>query len=88
MGRVNNTNYQLKRLHGNILMKNFRNYILFFFVVINIFFFGFFLQTICPNWGFGGGGAGKPLEYTHSCQMGWFQFDVLYNHNKIINFMN
>jgi hypothetical protein len=37
MGRVNNTNYQLKRLHGNILMKNFRNYILFFFVVINIF---------------------------------------------------
>ena len=37
MGRVNNTNYQLKRLHGNILMKNFRNYIFFFFVVINIF---------------------------------------------------
>jgi len=36
MGRVNNTNYQLKRLHGNILMKNFRNYI-FFFVFINIF---------------------------------------------------
>ena len=37
MGRVNNTNYQLKRLHGSILMKNFGNDVFFFLVFINIF---------------------------------------------------
>ena len=35
MGRFN-TNCHFRRLHENILMQNFRNYI-FFFVFINIF---------------------------------------------------
>jgi hypothetical protein len=37
MGRVKNTKYQLKRLHGSILMKNFGNDVFFFLVFINIF---------------------------------------------------
>ena len=37
MGRFNNTKHQLNRLHGNISMKKFRNYIFFFLLFINIF---------------------------------------------------
>jgi hypothetical protein len=32
MGRVNNNNYQLKRIHGNILMQNYRNYIFYLYL--------------------------------------------------------